>query len=626
MNNLSIDNNQNPSEDVSYALTAIVLVYNGEPYLDNCLNSLVNQTLDNLEIILINDASTDDSLITCKKYEKQYDNVRLIDKKENAGLGANGNLGISLAKGEYIILVDNDDIVPPDAYEKLYTKAKETNADICIGKANFIRGNSQFDFDYREGYVWRKEQTITDVNDFPELFEDVYYWNQVVRKDLIIKNDIKLPVGTVYADRYFTHKTYTYAKKIVIIPDCVYLWRQVHSSLSHGRFKPDNFVDRLDSYDFNIDHFTNFSNNYFKILLRRFMIPVIGVLTSNEFCNIVFNRMRNTIKNQEKNFNDLYDNDLTLIENLHAYLISNNYELELIQLLQLDLIHQRDVYDEDGKSYWNLPLFRNSQIHIPDKFFEIKQLLSQFVTIDDLIINNSKIIFSNVRIPKFLPIEKFQIVFMGVTRFDEVLDENTLTFDLIPVKDGDAVYNAEISVDEFSKFDIYDVYLKGVYKYEKYNKIRINDISIKQIDNNSKYITSIITSKGNLSVVSQNFDEQFRITYDENKLKVIVNNKENFNKNFKVLIRKDSTNELIYFDLNQSKDAFELEWEYFLDPRSNYSLFLTIFDEMGKLKKNIRFKDEYLSSFHEKSLITNNNIKIRSFKTKKGNIMIQSLY
>ena len=141
MNN-SVSLNQNIYEDNEYVLTAIVLVYNGEPYLDNCLNSLVTQTLDNLEIILINDASTDDSLITCKKYEQMYDNVRLINREENAGLGANANLGISLAKGEYVILVDNDDIVPKNAYEKLYTKAKETNADICIGKANFIRGNS----------------------------------------------------------------------------------------------------------------------------------------------------------------------------------------------------------------------------------------------------------------------------------------------------------------------------------------------------------------------------------------------------------------------------------------------------------------------------------------------------
>ena len=625
MNNLILKDQDMSEDNKFYALTAIVLVYNGEPYLDACLNSLVNQTLDNLEIILINDASTDDSLLTCMKYEKMYDNVKLINREENAGLGANGNLGISLAKGEYVILVDNDDIVPKDAYEKLYTKAKETNADICIGKANFIRGNSQFDFDYREGYVWRKEQTITDVNDFPELFEDVYYWNQVVKRDLLIENNVQLPVGTVYADRYFTHMTYTHAKKIVIIPDCVYLWRQVQSSLSHGRFKPDNFTDRLDSYDFNLDYFIDFCDVYFKILLRRFLIPVRGVLTNNEFGNIVFNRMRRTIKDQEKNFDDLYDNDLTLIENLHAYLISNNYEYELIQLLQLDLIHQREIYDENGVSYWNLPLFRNPNINIPDKFFEIKQLINQFVDIDELTITNDNIVFSNLRIPKFLYLDKLQIEFMGITRYDEVMDENTLIFDFIPSKCNDEVtYNVEIPISELPNFELYDIYLKAGYAGEKDNKLRINDISLKKINLNGNKVLPIITNNGNLSIASQHFENEFKIDCDENKLKVYMVNKDNIKKDLKMLVRKDSTNELIYLSRNDSNTGFELEWKYFLDPRSTYSLFLTIFNDEGKIKKNARFKEKYLIDFSEKELIINNNLKLRIFKTKNGNIMFQS--
>lgn len=624
MNN-SIVNNKSTSEDKSYALTAIVLVYNGEPYLDGCLNSLVSQTLDDLEIILINDASTDDSLITCKKYEQMYDNVRLIDRKENAGLGANANLGLSLAKGEYVILVDNDDIVPKYAYETLYNKAKETDADICIGKANFIRGNSQFDFDYREGYVWRKEQVITDVNDFPEIFEDVYYWNQVVKKEIILDNDIKLPVGTVYADRYFTHKTYTYAKKIVIIPDCVYLWRQVPSSLSHGRFKPDNLTDRLDSYDEDLDYYIGCCDNYFKIFLRRFLIPIKGVLTNNEFGEIVFDRIRHSIKSQEKNFDDLYDNDLTLLENLQAFLISNNYEYELIQLLQLDLIHERDVYDENGKSYWDLPLFRNQNVDIPDKFFEIKQLMNQFVTIDELSVTKDKVKFSNIRIPRYLHIEKFQVVFMGVTRYDQVMDENTLTFDLKPVEENGVVtYSLEIPAEEFPSFEVYDVYLKAVYEHEKYNKLRISEISLKDIKCDVNNLKPIITNSGNLSFVVQKLDNQFKLTYDKNKLKVIMNNKDLFKKDLRVLIRKDITNELTYFSLNDDKNAFELEWKYFLDPRSTYSLFFTVFNDKAKIKKNVRFKEKYLSEFNGGSLITDNNLDIKIYKTKHGDIKLNS--
>ena len=141
MNNFNVIYSNMDNDNKTYGLTAIVLVYNGGSYLEKCLYSLVNQTLDNLEILLINDASTDNSLSVCKRFEEKYDNIRVIDKKVNEGLATSANLGISLANGEYIILVDNDDIIPNYAYEKLYKKAKLEDADICIGKANFIVGN-----------------------------------------------------------------------------------------------------------------------------------------------------------------------------------------------------------------------------------------------------------------------------------------------------------------------------------------------------------------------------------------------------------------------------------------------------------------------------------------------------
>jgi len=607
-----------------YALTAIVLVYNGEPYLKDCINSLVNQTLDNLEILLINDVSTDDSLSTCQKFERKYNNVRLINKKVNGGLASSANLGISLAKGEYVILVDNDDIVPNYAYEKLYTRAKETDADICIGKANFIIGNSQFEFDYRENYVWRKEQIITDINKFPEIFEDVYYWNQVVKRDLLIKNNIKLPDGTVYADRYFTHHTYTYAKKIAIITDCVYLWRQVQSSLSHGRFEADNLTDRLDSFELDLDYLISSCDVYFKKLLKRYVIPVKGILENKEVEDIYFNRIRPFLKNQENKFDNLYDNDLNLIDNIYAYLIINNFKDELKKLLQIDLKEQQEIYEENGVSYWKLPLFRNPNVYIPDELFKIKRLINQFVTIDELNVNDDKIVFSNIKIPKYLPIKKLQIVFKGLTDYKNILADNTLTFDL-NYDNYDLSYNIEISSEELANFELYDVFLKGTYENEKFNYVRLDDTIIQEINCNSSILKPYLTPIGNLSFITQNLNNQFKIDCDENKLKISMLNKENIKKNLKMLVRKDSTKELVYLTLNNEKNAFELEWKYFLDPRSSYLLFITIFnEENAKIRKNIRFKEKLLDDFNEKSLITDNNLNVKVYKTKNGDIRINS--
>ena len=178
-------NNAN-DDSKKYKVSSIVLVYNGGSLLRKCIDSLVNQTLDDLEIILINDVSTDDSLSVCREFEKEYDNVRVIDKEINEGLAKSANMGFQLARGEYVILVDNDDIIPNTAYENLYNKAKETGADIVMGKANFLVGNYQIEIGDYERQLWEKEITVAP-KDYPELFHETFYWNKLLKRDLLIE-------------------------------------------------------------------------------------------------------------------------------------------------------------------------------------------------------------------------------------------------------------------------------------------------------------------------------------------------------------------------------------------------------------------------------------------------------
>ena len=435
-----------------------------------------------------------------------------------------------------------------------------------------------------------------------------------------------LTIGMIYADRYFAHMAYVYANKVAIIPDCVYLWRQIKSSLSQGRRNTDNYVNRLDSYDLDLDYLIKSCDIYFKMLLRRIIIPIKGILNNSEFEDVVFNRVRFLIKEQEKEFDNLYDNDLNLIDNIYAYLISNNYKTELKQLLQLDLKYQRDVYDEDGKSYWNLPLFRNPDISIPDGLFEIKQLTNQFVTIDELNVTKEKIIFSNIQIPRYLEIEKLQLVFMGLTNYENLLEENSIYFDLNAInRNGIKVYSIEISTDELSYFEKYDVFLNVIYKNEKSIKLRINEISIKEIICDVNNMKPVITPAGNVSLITQNLNKEFRIDCDKDKVKIILRDQDTIKKNLKFLVRKDSTRELIHFTFNEEEGIYELEWKYFLDPRSSYLLFLTIFNDKGEIKRNIRFKDNFLIDFSEKSLKTSNNLNAKIYDSKNGEIWIKSL-
>lgn len=110
-------------------LSIIVPIYNSEKYLENCIDSILNQTMDNYEIILINDGSTDNSEDICRKYVKKFKNIHAIKTKNNGASSAR-NLGITLAKGEYIGFIDSDDIIESKMYEKMYQFAKDNDLDI----------------------------------------------------------------------------------------------------------------------------------------------------------------------------------------------------------------------------------------------------------------------------------------------------------------------------------------------------------------------------------------------------------------------------------------------------------------------------------------------------------------
>ena len=123
-------------------ISIVVPVYNVEKYLKRCLDSLVNQTYKNIEIILVNDGSTDSSLEICKGYAKKDSRVKIISKK-NEGLGYTRNEGINIAKGIYIAFIDSDDYVDENFYEKLYVSAKKYNSDMVYASFKSVDKNNK---------------------------------------------------------------------------------------------------------------------------------------------------------------------------------------------------------------------------------------------------------------------------------------------------------------------------------------------------------------------------------------------------------------------------------------------------------------------------------------------------
>ena len=142
-------------------ISVIIPVYNDEKYLAQCLDSVLRQTYSNLEIILVDDGSTDSTPELCEKYREKYANIRILHKK-NGGVGSSRNAGLEMATGEYVLFVDHDDLLSETHIEELYKLLKKNDADIAVGNFN------HFIEEKRAYGIWLKEDDYFEKTYTPE--------------------------------------------------------------------------------------------------------------------------------------------------------------------------------------------------------------------------------------------------------------------------------------------------------------------------------------------------------------------------------------------------------------------------------------------------------------------------
>lgn len=232
---------------MEYKVSVIVPVYNVQDYLRECLDSLANQTLENIEVLMINDGSPDESPKIIDEYADRFPNFKAFHK-ENGGLGHTRNFGIKHAQGEYIAFVDSDDYIPFDALEKMYNYAKYYDADVVVGKAIRFKSNEDILYDPSNG-LYECVDYVTNIYSSPELFHNGIVANKLHRKKNILENNIFFPEKILYEDTFFAVKEYIESNKIVVIPDICYYWRiredKNNLSISQTNNTLSNFMDRL---------------------------------------------------------------------------------------------------------------------------------------------------------------------------------------------------------------------------------------------------------------------------------------------------------------------------------------------------------------------------------------------
>ena len=216
-------------------ISIIVPVYNTAKYLDKCIQTLINQTLENIEIIFIDDGSEDNSVEILKNYAKKDKRIRIL-KQNHKRQGAARNYGLSIAQGEYIGFVDSDDWVKLDMFEKLYYQAKETDSDIVMCSMNtFEDGTNKIIVNtYNTLDIFNQkffENTFTPQDTLNFIFNiSVSPYNKIYRKSLIDKNNIKFPENIYFEDNAFFFQSWLNAKKISLLNQKLYQYRKSTAS------------------------------------------------------------------------------------------------------------------------------------------------------------------------------------------------------------------------------------------------------------------------------------------------------------------------------------------------------------------------------------------------------------
>lgn len=301
-------------------ISVVIPVYNVEKYLSECINSVIDQTYKDLQIILVDDGSTDRSGSFCEEYAKKDSRITVIHQ-ENQGAGAAKNTGLNCVKGEYFSIIDSDDFIKPNMYERMLNILSIENCDVvqCLFYNTFVntRYPRRYNFQNKKNKVLSSQQF---------LFEMLYDWKYCIFANKLFKTsllqDIRFPEGRKIDDEFFTYKLICNAKKIVNINDCLYNYRMRKSSVVHANAKNVLLRDMLDCYIEREDYISQRYPNLKPVLSGTFLSFIREnyddlLLIAPEFMsnynersidcsNSFFDKMKNTLKMR----NYKYDKDI----------------------------------------------------------------------------------------------------------------------------------------------------------------------------------------------------------------------------------------------------------------------------------------------------------------------------
>ena len=224
-------------------ISIIVPVYNVESYLERCIESILNQSFKEFELILVNDGSTDGCKDICNEYKTKDKRIKVIHK-ENGGLSSARNAGLDIARGKYIGFVDSDDFINKDMYKILFDTIQANNSDMVI--CDYYKVNEDDINKFRNlkcNCENIKIKNLNNLESIDNLFltgeKFIFAWNKLYKRELF--NDLRYEKGRIYEDEYLAHRILYKCNKVSIIEAKIYYYVQRKGSLINSPFTVRRF-------------------------------------------------------------------------------------------------------------------------------------------------------------------------------------------------------------------------------------------------------------------------------------------------------------------------------------------------------------------------------------------------
>lgn len=262
-------------------VSVIIPVYNVEKYISRCLDSVVNQTLKDIEIICVNDGSTDNSAKIAQQYAATDKRISIINQ-ENKGLSAARNTGMKFTTGKYISFIDSDDWIDPDFFEKLYNAAESCEADAACAEIKRPHDSGKNPYKLK----FDKQSVLSSVSDKYNVLEiprKCYVWNKIYLKKEIERQNLHFIEGMMFEDVYFTTRYLYNCKKIITVPGVCYHYWANPKSISRDlkdKHQIDLIAARADFIKFSRENHIVCDEKFyikFKTIYKLFGVPILKI-------------------------------------------------------------------------------------------------------------------------------------------------------------------------------------------------------------------------------------------------------------------------------------------------------------------------------------------------------------